>query len=279
MSKDLHGKTVLITGANTGIGRATAYDLALRGAEIVMACRSEEKTLPVIEAIKNGTGNAKIFFEALDLSSLASVRETATRYLASGRPIHVLINNAGLAGSKGQTKEGFELAFGVNHLGHFLWTNLLLDRIKESGDARIINVASMAHYKAKVIDWNALTKPSKSKTGLPEYEVSKLANVLHAKALAKRLEGTGITTYSLHPGVVASDVWRSVPAPIRWVIKKFMISAEDGAATTLHCVSHANIAGETGLYYDKCMKKKPSKLALDETLAEQLWQRSEAWTN
>lgn len=277
MKQDLKGTVAVVTGANSGIGRETALNLASRGAELVLACRSEEKTLPVIEAIISETGNTNVSFHALDLGSLSQVRESAELLLKSDRPIHLLINNAGLAGKKGQTQDGFELAFGTNHLGHFLWTNILLERIKASAPARIVNLASMAHYDAKRIDWAALTEPSKSMTGLPEYAISKLANVLHAKSLAKRLEGTGVTTYSLHPGVVASDVWRQVPRPIAWIMKKFMISSEEGAATSLYCATSADVAADSGKYYDKCKEKKPSHLALDEALAEELWKRSEQW--
>lgn len=277
MEKDLQGKVAVITGANTGIGRATALELASRGAEVILACRSKEKTIPVIQDIQAKTGNQQVTFHHLDLSSLKQVRESAESLLNSGRPIHLLINNAGLAGAKGQTQDGFEIAFGTNHLGHFLWTSLLLDRIIESGPARIVNVASKAHYGAKSIDWNALENTTQSATGFSEYEVSKLANVLHAKSLAKRLEGTGVTTYSLHPGVVASDVWREVPSPIRWLLKKFMISTEDGAATSLFCATSPNLGEQSGRYYDNCKEKKPSELAHDESLAETLWQRSEQW--
>ncbi len=277
MKQDLKDKVVVITGANSGIGLETALNLASRGAEVVLACRSEEKTLPVIKEITTQTGNSKVSFHKLDLGSLKQVRESAELLLKSDRPIHLLINNAGLAGKKGQTQDGFELAFGTNHLGHFLWTNILLERVKASAPARIVNLASMAHSDAKPIDWDALTETSKSMTGLPEYAVSKLANVLHAKSLTKRLEVTDVTTYSLHPGVVASDVWRRVPKPIAWIMKKFMTSSEDGAATSLYCATSSDVATDSGKYYDKSKEKKPSQLALDEALAEELWVRSEQW--
>ena len=278
MKQDLKGKVAVITGANSGIGRATALELASRGAKLILACRSEEKTMPVIEEIRSKSGNSKVRFHELDLGSLSKVRESATSLLKSERPIHLLINNAGLAGKKGATQDGFEIAFGTNYLGHFLWTNILLDRVIESAPARIVNVASKAHYGAKSIDWDALTKPSKTATAFSEYEVSKLANVLHAKSLTKRLDGTGGTTYSLHPGVVASDVWRQVPSAISWIMKKFMISSEDGAATSLYCATSDDVSGHSGKYYDECKEKEPSALALDEALAEELWQRSEKWT-
>src|SRR5678816_600820 len=191
MSLDLADKTFVITGANTGIGKITARELARRGARIILACRSREKTQPVIEEIQRETGNDKVELVELDLADLASVRRCAEELLARKLPIHGLINNAGLAGARGTTKDGFELTFGTNHLGHYLLTRLLLDRIKESGPARIINVASASHYQAKGIDWTALRKKTKSRTGMPEYSVSKLSNVLFTKELARRLQGTG----------------------------------------------------------------------------------------
>lgn len=278
-STDLQGKTYVITGANTGIGKITARELARRGAHVILACRSADKTQPVIDEIVRETGNDKIELVALDLADLGSVRRCAEQLLARNIPIHGLINNAGLAGSRGTTKDGFELTFGTNHLGHYLLTRLLLDRIKQSGPARIVNVASASHYQAKAINWDALRKKTKSRTGMPEYAVSKLSNVLFTKELARRLEGTSVTTYALHPGVVATDVWRRVPSPVRWVMKKFMVTPEEGAQTSIRCATAPELANETGRYYDRDGKeRRPNKLANDEQLAKELWTRSAEWT-
>lgn len=274
----MKGKVAIVTGSNTGIGRVTAHELAKQGAHVIMACRSEEKTKPVVEEIRAATGNDAVQFVPLDLGSFESIRRASEDIHNLGLPIHLLINNAGLAGAKGTTSDGFELTFGVNHLGHFLLTNLLLDRIRESSPARIVIVASKAHYKAESTDFEALRSPTKTPTGFPEYTVSKLCNVLHAKSLAKRLEGTGVTTYSLHPGVVASDVWRKVPWPFRSLMKLFMISNEEGAKTSLYCATSSEVAEHSGRYYDECREREPSKLALDAELAETLWKHSEAWT-
>ncbi len=275
--KDLLGRTILITGANTGIGRATAVALGARGARLYLAGRSEERMQPVMDEIRAG-GNDDVFFLPLDLGDLASVRACAARFLETGDPLHVLIANAGLAGQRGLTKDGFERTFGVNHLGHFLLTELLLDRLKESAPSRIVIVASRAHTRVDGIDWDALTKPTVTTTGFPEYGVSKLANVLHAKELARRLEGTGVTTYALHPGVIASDVWRKVPWPLRPLMKLFMKSNEDGAATSIYCATAPELANASGRYYDECREKEPAKLAKDEALAKELWKRSVEWT-
>jgi len=274
----LNGKVALVTGANSGIGRATARTLALQGWHVFLACRDKARTQPVLDDIAGASGGtAKAEFLPLELGDLDSVRTCARAFLDRKLPLHLLVANAGLAGSLGTTRSGFERTFGVCHMGHFLLTQLLLDTIKASAPARIVVVASTAHYRAKAIDFEALRKHSVSSTGLPEYAVAKLSNVLFAKELARRLDGTGVTTYSLHPGVVATDVWRSVPAFLQPLIKLFMISEEKGAATTLHCALSDAAGKETGLYYDKCMPKEPSLLAKDAALAQKLWQQSEAW--
>ena len=275
---DMSGRTCLVTGANTGIGRVTATELARLGAKVILACRSEDKTTPVIEAIKRDTKNDDVGFLRLDLADLASVRDSATEFLARDEPLHVLVNNAGLAGQRGLTKDGFELAFGVNHLGHFLFTTLLLDKLRESAPARIVNVASASHYRAKSIDWEAVRKKTSTVTGMAEYEVSKLANVLFSAELARRLDKSEVTTYALHPGVIASDVWRKIPWPVRPMVKLFMKSTEDGAQTTLHCAASDDVATDTGLYYDECATRSPSRTSRDEDLAAELWKRSDEWT-
>lgn len=277
--QSLAGKVAIVTGANTGIGRVTARELALRGAHVFLACRSEEKTRPVLEEIRAASGGrAMAEFLPLELGDLASVRACAEAFLARGLPLHLLINNAGLAGQRGMTPSGFELAFGVCHVGHFLLTQLLLERLKASAPARVVVVASTAHRQAKKgMDFDAVRKTTATMTGFPEYAVAKLANILFAQALGRRLEGTGVTTYSLHPGVVASDVWRSVPWPLDRLLKLFMISTDEGAATTLYCATDASLAAHTGRYYEDCREKRPTRLAQDAALAERLWTETEAW--
>jgi len=273
---DMHGKSVLITGANTGIGRATAVALARGGARLYLAGRSEERHRGVLEDIRTAGGEAT--YLALDLGRLESVRQCAQAFLALGQPLHVLLNNAGIAALRGSTVDGFERTFGVDHLGPFLLTELLLERVKESAPSRIINVASKAHYSATGIDWDALRKPTQSVTGLPEYQVSKLCNILHAKELAARLSGTGVTTYALHPGVIASDVWRGVPWGVRHLIRLFMKSVEEGAQTSLYCATDDAVAAQSGLYYDECKPREPSAVANDSELAKQLHAKSCEWT-
>lgn len=279
MAGDLTGQTILVTGANTGIGRVSAADFARRGAHVLMACRSKEKTQPVVDEIRAEAGHDKVEFIPLDLGDLASVRACAAAVNARPEPLHVLLANAGVAGHHGVTEQGFELAFGVNHIGHYLLIRLLLDKLKAAAPARIVIVSSRAHYKADGIDFDAVREATQSTTGLPEYQVSKLANTLTAKSLANRLEGTGVTTYSLHPGVIASDIWRNVPGPIRWLMKLFMSSVEDGARTQIHCSTSPDVAEQSGLYYDKCKPKTPNPVADDAALAEELWTRSAEWVD
>jgi retinol dehydrogenase-12 len=275
--KSLAGKVAFITGANTGIGRVTALELARQGAHVFLACRSAERARAVLDEIRVLPEGGKAEFLQLDLGDFASIRLCAKAFLPRGLPLNLLINNAGLAGARGRTKEGFELAFGVNHMGHFLLTQLLLDRIKNSAPARIVTVASKAHYRAKGIDWQAVRERTRSKTGIQEYSVSKLANILFSAELGRRLEGSGVTTYSLHPGVVATEVWRSLPRPLVWLLKLALISPEKGAQTTLHCAVSVGAAAETALYYDECRPKKPSRPARDAGLAKTLWEQSESW--
>jgi retinol dehydrogenase-12 len=278
MTTDLANKLFVVTGANTGIGKVTATELAAAGAEVLLACRSEPKTQAVIAEIKRAHPAARLGYVALDLGDLASVRACAEAILARDQPIHGLINNAGLAGKRGLTKDGFELTWGTNHLGHYLFTRLLLDRIKQAGRARIVNVSSKSHYQAKGIEWDALRKPTRSVSGMHEYEISKLCNVLFAKSLAGKLAGTGVTTYAVHPGVVATDVWRQVPIPARWLIKLFMISPEKGAVASLRCATEPAFADQTGRYYDVGgHEREPSALASDTALAATLWDKSAEW--
>ena len=276
-TKDLLGKVAVVTGANTGIGKVTAETLAARGAHVILACRNAEKTAPVLERIAASGGSAE--FSRLDLNDLTQVRASALELRATHPQIDLLINNAGLAGACGETAQGFELAFGTNALAPFLYTALLEDAVGASPTARIVNVASRAHdRKFSSIDWDAQKRPTASRTGLPEYGLSKLANVLHTREFNKRTKYKHIRTYSLHPGVVATDVWRHVWAPLRKVMTSMMITEEQGALTTLYCATSSQCANETGHYYDKSKLKQASKRALDDKLAAELWDRCLAWT-
>jgi retinol dehydrogenase-12 len=275
---DLAGRTFLVTGANAGIGYATALELAGRGGRVHIACRSLAKGEAAVAAIKAATGSDQVRLLGLDLADLASVGRAAQEFLDLGEPLHVLINNAGVGGVRGRTADGFELHFGINHLGHFALTQALLPLLTDAAPARIVNVASDAHYQAKGIDFDALRNRTKGITGLPEYAVSKLCNVLHAAELARHLAGTGVTAYSLHPGVVASQIWRRVPWPARQIITRRMLTIEQGARTSLYCATSPEVAGESGRYYDSCRVTEPSTTATPE-LAARLWEFSERWVS
>jgi NAD(P)-dependent dehydrogenase (short-subunit alcohol dehydrogenase family) len=192
-------------------------------------------------------------------------------------PLHLLINNAGVAGARGLTPSEFEWAFGVHHIGHFLLTRLLLERLIDSAPARVITVASRAHARASGIDWQAIRRPTASLLGIREYCTSKLANVLFSAELSRRLAATGVRTYALHPGVVDSGIWRRLPAPIRAINRLRLIDTVEGARTTLHCALSNSVAEQTGLYYSRCQLCSPGSLARDVRLAKDLWCRSDAW--
>ena len=270
-------KVALITGASSGIGRVTAEQLAARGYKVFLACRSEAKTRPVLEAIARQTGDPqRAVFLPLELGDLNSVRQCARMFLSSGLPLHLLVNNAGLGGARGMTASGFEMTFGVCHVGHFLLTKLLLDALRASAPARIVNVSSTAHLAPKSFSFENVRQPQRTGT-VREYQQAKLANVLFTKELASRLNGTGVTSYAVHPGVVATDIWRSLPRSLAWLMKLFMISEEEGAKTTLYCATDPAVANESGYYYAKCRRARSSPVADDAALATRLWVESEQW--
>lgn len=273
---DLEGRVFLVTGANTGIGRVAAVELAKRGAEVLLACRSLPRTQGALDEIAAlGTGRGT--FLPLDLSQLDDVRRCANDLLERGQRIDVLINNAGLAGQRGITADGFEVHFGVNHLGHYLLTRMLMPTLRKQSGARVVHVASRAHYRAPGLDLDAVQQSTPSVAGFSEYAVSKLANVLFSNELARREGTSGVVSHSLHPGVVSTEIWRRIPGFIAWIPRLFMIDANEGAKTTLHCATAADAGTSTGKYWDKCKSRYPSRMATNEEIARTLWDRSAAW--
>jgi NAD(P)-dependent dehydrogenase (short-subunit alcohol dehydrogenase family) len=272
------GRTFLITGGNTGIGRATAVSLAAGGGRVYIACRSPAAGEAAVARIKAGSGSADVWLLPLDLADLSSVRDCAAAFLARDEPLHVLLNNAGVGGQRGLTADGFELHFGVNHLGHFALTQLLLGRLTASGPgARVVNVSSEAHYAASGIDFAALRRPTATFVGMAEYAVSKLCNVLFTQELARRGADSGVHSYALHPGVVASDIWRRVPRLARPFITRRMLTVEQGALTSVYCAAAPEVTADSGLFYDKNAVREASAVATPE-LAQLLWKHSAAWT-
>lgn len=279
MSRELEGKTFVVTGANTGIGRASVEALASRGASrIVIASRSKEKTQPVLDDLAKRNPHAEIVFVPIDLGDLGSCARAADEILAQDRPIDALIDNAGIAGLRGLTKDGFELTFGTNHLGHFVLTEKLLPLIERAPQGRIVIVSSEAHYQCKSIDWDAQRRPTAHLTGLPEYSFSKLCNVLYAKELARRLAKTKVSTYSAHPGRVASDIWQRRMGAFAILLRPILIPNEEGARTQLRCATDPALASETGLFYDRERPREPNPLARDLALQDELVRRSREWT-
>lgn len=271
----------VVTGANTGIGRATATELARNGATVVLACRSEAKTLPVLDDIKAQTGNDHVEFLALDLGDFDSIRAAAAQLLETGRSIDLLVNNAGVAGQRGMSKSGFEYTFGVNHVGHFLFTSLLLDRLVESGPSRIVNVSSGNHFAAKGIDFGAVRRPTRTFVGLHEYNVSKLANVCFTRKLVERVDAERVTVFTVNPGPVATDVWRRMPRPLYAVFKRTrkLKSPLEGAQPSLKAATARGIESINGTYFDDDCEPKPVSTYATAELADDLWRRSEEWVS
>ncbi|MEK9868397.1 MAG: SDR family oxidoreductase [Gammaproteobacteria bacterium] len=269
---DLNGKRILITGGNSGIGVVAARELASMGAEVVLACRDSEKTTEALKVIGEVAAVAPVNLP-VDLASLQSVRDLAAAFLERYDRLDVLVNNAGLFPPKQRmTEDGFEMQMGVNHLSHFLLTHLLLDCMKASAPARVISVSSMLHKKAEMdlSTFRGFEKYNSSNA----YNQSKLGNVLFAVELAKRLEGTGVTSNVLHPGAVATDIIRDLPWLIRKIIGFMFISPEKGAATTVMLASDPALETVTGKYYNQCELDDYSPFADDASLREAFWQAS-----
>ena len=269
----MQNKHILITGGNSGIGKVTALELARRGATIVLACRPGEKTDLALQEINTVSSVAAINLP-VNLASMQSVRDLARTYLSQYDRLDVLINNAGVFPAKQHiTDDGFEMQFGVNHLSHFLLTNLLLNLLKSSTPARIVTVSSMMHKKGQ-IDFGNL-KGEKKYASQKAYGQSKLANVLFAVELAKRLQGTGVTSNVLHPGGVRTNIMRDLPWIVRKLVDLMFISPEEGAKTTVMLASEPSLAEQSGKYYHQTREAPCSALAQDEDLCHTLWQQSE----
>lgn len=268
----MDGKRVLITGGNSGIGIVAATELARQGAEVVLACRDTAKTLDALDVI-NAQARIPAVNLPVELASLRSIRELAASFLQRYDRLDVLVNNAGLFPPKQRfTDDGFEMQFGVNHLAPFLLTNLLLDCLKASAPSRVVTVSSMMHKKGE-LDFDAIRGYDKYNSQAA-YCASKLCNVLFAMELAKRLEGTGVTSNVLHPGAVATDIVRDLPWVMRKIIGFMFIDPEKGAQTTIKLASDPALADVTGKYYDQCELAKYSSQADDEALRKRLWDLS-----
>ncbi|XP_015268799.1 PREDICTED: retinol dehydrogenase 12 [Gekko japonicus] len=271
----LNGKVAVITGGSTGIGKETAKDLARRGARIILACRDMAKGEAAACEIQTSTGNQQVIVKKLDLADTKSIREFAENFLKEENELHILINNAGVMMCPySKTADGFEMHMGVNHLGHFLLTFLLLERLKQSAPARIVNVSSLAHHGGKIRFHDLQSEKSYNRT--LAYCHSKLANILFTRELAKRLQGTGVTVNALHPGSVQTELTRHVPlVDIIWrKITFFLKTPQEGAQTSVYCAVAEELESVSGKYFSDCQPAYVSAQGRNEETAKQLWKVS-----
>jgi NAD(P)-dependent dehydrogenase (short-subunit alcohol dehydrogenase family) len=281
MANPMAGKTVIVTGANSGIGLATAEALANAGARVLITARDPAKGATAARDLSARTGNSDVSEVIFDLGSLASVRSGAAELLARCDRIDVLVNNAGVVLSDRRvTADGNEMTFAVNHLGPFLLTSLLLDRVRASAPARVVTVASSAHRSArKGIPFDDL-QSTRHYAGMKVYGESKLANILFTTELSRRLEGSGVTANCVHPGTVRTgygadgDSSGFLAFGLK-ISKPFFLSPEKGARTSVYLASSPDVAEVSGRYFVKCKPRKPSKAALDPEAAARLWEVSE----
>ena len=282
------GKVCLVTGTTSGIGKAVALGLARMGATVVMAARDPVRGEAAMAEIKAASGNERVELLLADLASLRQVRRLAQQFTASHRQLHVLINNAGtMFPASATTEDGFDTTFAVNHLAPFLLTNLLLDTLKASAPARIVNITSVAHYGT--IDFTTLQRGARWRGPFPgwqAYRQSKLASILLTYELARRLDGTGVTANCVHPGMVDTNVGmesqgfiarlinRYRPAVVRWLFTlpwSFLLTPEEGARSSLFLASSPEVEGVSGRYFVKTVQARSSRRSLDPALAQRLW--------
>lgn len=276
----MKAKRVLITGGNAGIGKATAIDLAFKGAEVIITARSESKAQEAVKEIRQASGSDSVSYLLLDLSSQHDVRNAAQVFKAKYDRLDVLINNAGCYFSNLQLNtDGLEMQFATNHLGHFLLTNLLMPELKAAEKARIINLSSIAHSSTRELDLTDINYQKQAYQGWKSYSRSKFCNILFTRELASRLEGSGITVNAVHPGGVRTEIaeknanWYT---KLGWILAKpFFITVEQGAATSIYLASSDKVANETGGYWVKCKRHHSNRPSQDPELAKALWMKSE----
>ncbi|XP_036444524.1 retinol dehydrogenase 12 [Colossoma macropomum] len=279
----LTGKTAIVTGANTGIGKFIALDFARRGARVILACRSEARGTAALEDIRQQSGNQNVHLRLIDTSSLESVRKFAAQILEEEKELHILVNNAGASGlPRGVTADGLEVSFATNHVGPFLLTNLLLDLLKKSAPARIVNVSSVNHWRGKV-DFSHFHGDNLTYRLDSVYNHTKLHNIIWTNELARRLQGTGVTANSLHPGIVMTEVMRHYNWLVRSIFNTigifFFKSSEEGAVSAIYCAVAEETEGITGKYFDSdCSLVLPAPLARDPALATKAFEYCERLT-
>ncbi|XP_020860944.1 retinol dehydrogenase 12-like [Phascolarctos cinereus] len=281
---DLTGKTAVVTGANSGIGKAVSCELARRGARVVLACRRLPEGQRALADIQKATGSRELLLQELDLSSMASIQSFSQKLLQEEPHIHLLVNNAGVSGLpyKTLTSDGLELTFMTNYLGHFLLTNLLLKGLLGAGSARVVNVSSFRHKYGFVNEQHLVGAGDP----LPEhqnYDCSKLLLILFTKELAQRLQGTGVTVNSVDPGIVKTEIMKNhtwLYRSIFWLLSVFLKTPAQGAVPVLYLSLAEELDGISGKYFNsKCNLTLPSELARDLKVAHSLWNASARLTN
>ncbi|WP_082547676.1 SDR family oxidoreductase [Massilia sp. Root335] len=301
LSQNLTGKTYVVTGANSGIGLVTTQQLAKQGATVIMGVRRVNEGTRVAAEIRHETGAAKLIVYQLELDDLKSVRAFAAEVNRNHPELQGLVNNAGVMNTPfGRTKDGFETQFGVNHLGHFLLTNLLMDALKAGAPSRVVNLSSFFHEFAMgrkgEIHFDDLNYERRPFDTWEAYAQSKLANLLHARELGRRLAGTGVMTASVNPGFVRTNLMK-MPLP-KWLQRLLLLPVQrligmiepwEGAQTTLHALLAPEVAQQSGAYFSQIARyqdktsraggwplRSPNPVALDDDVAERLWNASEA---
>lgn len=285
MSDHMKERTVIVTGGNNGIGLETAVGLTRLGAHVVITARNQAKGEAALADIKNRSESDNVELMLADFASLASIRGFVEKFKMNHDRLDVLVNNAGgINTSRSETLDGFETSFGVNHLGYFLVTNLLLDRLKASAPARVVSVSSGAHLRSKGMNFDDLNA-EQSYSGMGAYGKSKLANVLFTYELARRLEGSGVTANCLHPGVVRSGFGQNNGGLMALVFKSFYTlltpltkSSSQGAETSIYLASSPDVEGVTGKYFADSKETRSSPASHDEEAAKRLWEISEQMT-
>jgi len=278
----MKGRTCLVTGATSGIGKATAIGLAKLGASVVIVSRDPEKRKASLEEVKRVSGNNSIFLLNADLSSQAAVRKLAGEFKSKFKDhLHVLVNNAGVFLTKRiTTVDGLETTFAVNYLAPFLLTNLLLDVLKSSAPSRIVNVASATERSAH-IDLSDLNWERKKYRGIAAYSQSKLAMIMFSYELSRRLEGTGVTVNALHPGTIRTNLGHGNSGFMSFgfsFVKLFFASPEKGARTVIYLASSPEVERKSGRYFANCKEVRSSDRSYDNVLSKRLWEISEELT-
>lgn len=276
---NIKGKTVVVTGATNGIGKAAAVELGRRGARLVLVSRDRARCAEAAAAVRAAGAQAEVV--VADLSLLSETRRAAAEVLALCPRLDVLVNNAGaIMPERRLTAEGHEATMALNHLSYFLFTKLLTERLKASAPARVVVVASDAHRSASGFPFDDL-KAEKSFVPMLRYGETKLANILFARALAKRLRGTGVAANAMHPGVVATGFGADSKGIVKFFVRfarPFLLTAEKGADTLIELAASPVYTGVSGKYFYKRREKTPRRPALDDDAAERLWALSEALT-